>query len=90
MKETDKTHINELMKEFKVTGIGTCRDPARIPIIMKLVEDLWKKCPDMRLGQFLGNCFSSELKLYYAEEDVLAEKLMSMYGEKDSQGLLGQ
>ncbi len=71
--------INLLMQEFKVTGLGTYRNPDRIPVVMRVVEELWKKHPDMRLGQFLENCFASELKLYHAEDDVLVEKLMTMY-----------
>ncbi len=71
--------INLLMQEFKVTGLGTHRNPDRISVVMRVVEELWKKHPDMRLGQLLGNSFSSELKLYYAEDEVLVEKLMTMY-----------
>ena len=29
------------------------RDPNRIPIICKALEEAWSKHPDMRLGQFL-------------------------------------
>ena len=29
------------------------RDPNRIPIICKALEEAWSKYPDLRLGQFL-------------------------------------
>ncbi|MHA2279772.1 MAG: hypothetical protein ACXAC5_02595 [Promethearchaeota archaeon] len=57
----------------------------RIPKVLKEIEELWRKVPDLRLGQFLENCSGSELKLYYMEDDVLLKKLQTMYGEVDEE-----
>lgn len=31
------------------------RDPKRIPVILAKLEELWKKYPDLRFGQLVGN-----------------------------------
>lgn len=61
------------------------RDPERISPMLAEVEELWKKVPQLRLGQLLGNCVDSELKLYYMEDDVLLEKLRAMYHAADKE-----
>jgi uncharacterized protein YihD (DUF1040 family) len=63
----------------------TPRDPDRIPKVLSKIEKLWQKSPDLRLGQLLGNCANSELKLYYMEDDVLLRRLEAMYGEADKE-----
>ena len=59
------------------------RSPERIPFMLNKVKELWKKNPDLRFGQLIGNCVRDELKLYYMEDDVLLEKLEAMYSEAD-------
>ena len=47
------------------------RDPNRIPIILKAVEEFWKENPDWRLGQLVDNVAADPV--YYVEdEDFLA------------------
>ena len=44
------------------------RDAKRIEPIMKVITDIWKKYPDMRLGQLLMNtCFNFSGKNYKGE-----------------------
>ena len=72
----------------------TSRDPKRIPHILQRIEKIWERCPDLRLGQLIVNCFHSTnhvaggeyeagVKLYYTEDDVLIEGLEAMYKEID-------
>lgn len=51
------------------------RDPKRINRILKLVGKLWKKYPDLRLGQLLGGlCFEpGERRLVFLQEDDVSE-----------------
>lgn len=46
-------------------------------IILKLLS-LWKKRPELRLGQLIGNYLESEL--YYIEDFDLIERLEKSYG----------
>lgn len=57
------------------------RDPARIDTLLEIVRDAWKKHPDLRLCQLIGNCFDAG-DLYYKEDHALGEALVRMYSEK--------
>jgi hypothetical protein len=56
------------------------RDPERIKRIVRLVERIWKKLPDLRLMQLLGNCYGP-CDPYYKEDDKLEEMLKEYYKE---------
>jgi hypothetical protein len=47
------------------------------------IAELWKKTPQLRLGQLLGNCVSKEIQLYYIEDEDLLTRLEAMYHEAD-------
>lgn len=53
------------------------RDPARIPQMLKALEEVWRSDPDLRLGQLVVNAtnFSGRKvvcpEVFYAEDDVL-------------------
>ena len=52
------------------------RDPNRIPQILKRIEAVWKKYPDLRLGQMI-ECIRSDLEindLFYIEDHHLIDK----------------
>ena len=54
------------------------RDPDRIPEMLQLLQAVWQKQPDMRLGQLLLNSLdpvSSCPELYYIEDDRLLQRL---------------
>jgi uncharacterized protein YihD (DUF1040 family) len=53
------------------------RDPKRIPKILKRIEKIWKKYPDLRLGQLIidGTLLSGEEDLFYIEDEKLISKL---------------
>ena len=48
------------------------RDPKRIKRILKKLEKVWIKCPDLRLGQSLENIAKSKgVDLFYLEDNSL-------------------
>lgn len=54
------------------------RDPQRIPDVLHLIEKVWQKHPDLRLGQLLLNHIdpvSPCPELYYLEDDELLRRL---------------
>ena len=53
------------------------RDPKRISKILKYVEKIWKKNPDLRLMQLLLNARTH----YYTEDDDLLDLLAIIYQE---------
>lgn len=54
------------------------RDPARIPEILRRIQAVWEKYPDLRLGQLLNNARTASLGPYqrqvlddfYIEDEV--------------------
>ena len=61
----------------------THRNPARIDPTLEKIGEIWKKSPQLRLGQLLGNCIRTAIQFYYMEDDVLLERLEAMYKEID-------
>lgn len=57
------------------------RDPNRIDRILEAVKAIWKKHPDMRLGQLLCNVLRDPA-LYYIEDADLVSALKEYYGEE--------
>lgn len=51
------------------------RDPERIDRIVELLRTKWKKDPDARLCQILGNMFPGKFDLYHVEDDLVEKKL---------------
>jgi uncharacterized protein YihD (DUF1040 family) len=50
------------------------RDAKRIDKILKIIAEVWKKNPDLRLGQLLLDAVNSSY-LYYIEDEQLTEEL---------------
>lgn len=57
------------------------RKKERIKRIIKLIERIWKKRPELRLCQLIGNCFDSK-DLYHKEDDELEKRLRDIYKEE--------
>ncbi len=55
------------------------RGPKRIPKILKEIEDIWERHPDLRLGQLICNFIEEGLQIYYIEDEELVEKLKASY-----------
>lgn len=59
------------------------RDPDRIEPTIKRLEMLWKKHPDLRLGQLILNAFSLhngvDSHVYYMEDEEFINKLETAY-----------
>ena len=54
------------------------RDSKRIDVILQEIGAIWRKYPDMRLGQLIGNVLEGP-SLYYVEDDSLVKALKDMY-----------
>jgi len=54
------------------------RNPKRIKKILKLLEEIWTKNPDLRLTQLIGNCFEPG-DLYNVEDERLEKALKERY-----------
>lgn len=51
--------------------------------ILKLIEKIIEKYPDLRVGQLLAGCVDSEERLAYIKDDELIERLLILYGKED-------
>lgn len=54
------------------------RDKDRIPKILERLSVVWKKHPDLRLGQLIGNVVAGNT-MYYAEDEELIEAIEKFY-----------
>lgn len=79
--------ISDIEKMVKQTGrvfSSPPRDPKRIPRILAKLEKVWKKNPDLRLGQLITNCWTNSSNvLFYVEDDVLEKGLDDMEGKSN-------
>lgn len=57
------------------------RDKKRIPKLLKMIERVWVKYPDMRFGQLIVNCLGTDP--FYIE-DGIAEKKIAEFGKIES------
>lgn len=57
------------------------KDKERIPKILKELEEIWNKNPDLRLVQLITN-LSNDIygDLYYVEDEMLIKNLKEYYG----------
>jgi hypothetical protein len=55
------------------------RSPARIEPTLKLIEMLWRRYPDQRLGQLLYNLTRHEQ--YYVEDEELQMKICNVLAD---------
>lgn len=51
------------------------RNPKKITRILKKVEKLWKKYPDLRLGQLIMNLAYDNIDPYYMEDKKLETRI---------------
>ena len=59
------------------------RDPKRIDRISKLIKEIWKNNPDLRLTQLIMNALQMNQDPYYVEDDKLEKKLKEYYYNQD-------
>jgi len=50
------------------------RDPRRIQAVLNTLEHYWRRYPDLRLGQIVGN-LAQGVDPYYIEDDELLKRL---------------
>lgn len=54
------------------------RDPNRIDEIIERLRIVWKRNPDLRLGQIMGNSFRDP-ELYYVEDRALITRIEEVH-----------
>lgn len=57
------------------------RDPKRIERVLSLIEVLWKRNPDLRLGQLVCNLALRDENVFYLEDDKLEQKIIKELGK---------
>jgi len=60
------------------------RDVERIPYILSEIGELWRRYPDLRLGQLIGNVLEGP-GLYYIEDEDLVRMLKKAYKEVEEE-----
>lgn len=55
------------------------RDKKRITRISKLIGKIWRKNPDLRLCQLIGNCYDHLEDIYYVNDGELEQRLKEVY-----------
>lgn len=61
------------------------RNPKRIDRVLVSLEHYWRRYPDLRLGQILGNIAQGDP--YYIEDDALATELEAALGRDTPYGM---
>ncbi len=54
------------------------RDPARIDVVIEKLRDIWKRNPDMRLGQMVANV-TTEDDIYHMEDSELIDRIEKVH-----------
>lgn len=64
------------------------RSPARIPLVLAVLQRAWEKAPDMRLGQIIlstrlheGDSIDTYRELYKREDAQMIESILKLYGD---------
>ena len=76
-------HSNDI--NAHLNSSSRARDPNRIPIILKRLENVWRKFPDLRLGQLIENVFPNRgasghsESAYYLEDEEFIERIENFY-----------
>jgi len=61
------------------------RDPKRIKPILKVIEEIWEKNPDLRLTQLLMDALNMNIDPYFIEDDTLLDCLNKLEMRKDNE-----
>ena len=71
--------LKEMMEQFLNENDALLnykpRSAERIAEMVALLEEIWTKCPDLRLGQLIVNLSGDENKLFYMEDDEMLERM---------------
>jgi hypothetical protein len=55
----------------------------RIPELVTIIESIWLRYPDLRLGQLISNCMANQkVPLYFLQDEDLVELLIRKYGDE--------
>ena len=53
--------------------------------MLELIKAAWKKYPDIRLGQLITNCITTEEDLFYIEDDKLFQRIECIFGQSEKE-----
>lgn len=70
-----KELMEKILEENKSLFDYKPRSAERIAEMVALLEEIWTKCPDLRLGQLIVNLSGDENKLFYMEDDEMLERM---------------
>lgn len=72
--------MKEQQKPFEalMDGVRATTKEEKAAILNRFYK-LWKKYPDLRFGQLIGNIIREEQRLYYIEDYALIETLEDSY-----------
>ena len=60
----------------------SAKDPKRIPKVLNEIKKVWRKHPELRLMQMIGNCYEGfDADPYYQEDEEFVYRLHSTYKE---------
>lgn len=65
---------------------GGTRDPKRIELTIKKLEEAWKLYPDMRLGQLIAVCAGTD-NIFGIEDDIMLERIQAYINNMKGAGL---
>jgi len=54
------------------------RDPSRIDETLAVIEQLWRRFPDWRLGQLISNIAGGDNRVFYIEDEPLTQTAFEM------------
>ena len=78
----------KLWKKLKIKEEYNIRDKSRIPKILKRLEVIWEKHPDLRLLQLIGNiypCTEHEwIDPYHIEDETFISVLEAAYSDLET------
>jgi len=64
------------------TPFGQQRNPARIPVVLEAIKEIWEKNPDLRLGQLIYITIPSSQSaetLFNVEDGTLLKRLKDTF-----------
>lgn len=89
MEKKNYKKIREELKKLLDKTLNTfphqlkTRDPKRIRKVMQIVEETWKKYPQLRFCQLIGNCFDAGYDPYGVEDDAFLKVFKETYENID-------
>lgn len=77
----EQSNIHKMLEQLQqdYAEFVKVRSPARIPIMIEMLESLWLNHPDMRLGQLLENVAGSKDRIWNMEDTEWYDRMEQIY-----------